>query len=298
MKFLSVLLLVCLFLAGTACAAVGNLQLAVTPNLHVLPDVSCSQDTYPPFPNQTVIWVVYLSGSGDTYINGDPKMPVTGLSAGGKPGFQYYVSAGTYTVDITRDGYAPFKAQVQTCQGKVSYVYYDLTKQVITKAPTTTVTTTMTTVPTTTVTQVQGGVTQPVQQQATVPGTAAVTAAAQPDTLGSLSVKTDPAGAFIFIDGVQRGVAPATIPGLSAGTHTLLLKLDGYLEISTPVTIAAGKTQEYSSAMAKAAAPAATAVSTAAAETTATPKKSPGFAVILALVGLGAVFCMRKGRSG
>jgi hypothetical protein len=292
MKFLSVIFLACLFLAGPACAAVGNLQLAVTPNIHVLPDVSCSQDIYPPSPNQTVIWVVYLSGSGDTYINGDPKMPVTGLSAGGKPGFQYYVSAGTYTVDITRDGYAPFKAQVQTCQGKVSYVYYDLTKQVITKAPTTTVTTTMTTVPTTTVTQVQGGVTQ----QATAQATAAVTAAAQPDTLGSLSVKTDPAGAFIFIDGVQRGVAPATIPGISAGTHTLLLKLDGYLDISTPVTIAAGKTQEYSSAMAKVSVT--TPAMSAAAETTATPKKSPGFAVILALVGLGAVFCMRKGRSG
>jgi hypothetical protein len=291
MKFLSVILLVCLFLAGPACAAVGNCQLAVTPDFHVVPDVSCSQDTYPPFPNQTVIWVVYLSGSGDTFINGDPKMPVNGLSSGGKPGFQYYANAGTYTVDITRDGYAPFRVTVQTCQGKVSYVFYDLTKQVITKAPTTTVTTTMTTVPTTTVTQ-------PVQQQATAQATSAVTAAAQLDTLGSLSVKTDPAGAFIFIDGVQRGVAPAAIPGLSAGTHTLLLKLDGYQDISTPVTITAGKTQEYSSAMAKAAPPATTAAATAAAETTATPKKSPGFEFVLSLAGLGAVFCMRKGRSG
>jgi hypothetical protein len=294
MKFLSVVLLVCLFLAGPASAAVGNLQLAVTPNLQVMPNVFCSQDTYPPFPDQTVIWVVYLAGFGDTFINGDPKMPVTGLSSGGKPGFQYYVSAGTYTVDITRDGYSPFRATVQTCQGKVSYVYYDLTKQVITKAPTTTVTTTMTTVPTTTVTQVQGGVTQPAQQQATTQATAAVTAAVQQDTLGSLSVKTEPAGAFIFIDGVQRGVTPATIPGIPAGTHTLLLKLDGYQDISTPVTIAAGKTQEYSSAMAKVSATAAAAP----ADTTVTPKKSPGFAFLIALAGLGAVLCLRKGRSG
>ncbi len=295
MRSLSVILLVLLFLAVPACSAVSNLQLAVTPNLQVMPNVFCSQDTYPPSPDQTVIWVVYLSGSADTFINGDPKMPVTGLSSGGKPGFQYYVSAGTYTVDITRDGYAPFRATVQTCQGKVSYVYYDLTKQVITKAPTTTVTTTMTTVPTTTVTQVQGGVTQQAQQQTTAQATAAATAAAQPDTLGSLSVKTDPAGAFIFIDGVQRGVAPATIPGISAGTHTLLLKLDGYQDISTPVTIAAGKTQEYSSAMAKAVAPATTA---AAAETTATPKKSPGFGAIFGIIAIGAILCMRKMRTG
>ena len=297
MKFLPVVLLVCLLLAGPACAAVGNLQLAVTPNLQILPDVSCSQDTYPPFPNQTVIWVVYLSGHGDTYINGDPKMPVNGLSSGGKPGFQYYASAGMYTVDITRDGYAPFRAKVQTCQGKVSYVYYDLTKQVITKAPTTTVTTTMTTVPATTVKQVQGGVTQPVQQ-VTVQATAAVTTAVQPDTLGSLSVKTEPAGAFIFIDGVQRGVTPATIPGIPAGTHTLLLKLDGYQDISTPVTITTGKTQEYSSAMAKTVATAPETTAAAATETTATPKKSPGFEMVFGIMALGAIFFVRKMRAG
>jgi hypothetical protein len=29
-----------------------------------------------------------------------------------------------------------------------------------------------------------------------------------------------------------------------------------------------------------------------------TPKKSPGFAFIAALAGLGAVLCLRKGRAG
>jgi hypothetical protein len=149
-------------------------------------------------------------------------------------------------------------------------------------------------VPATTVTSVQGSTTQMTLQEASQQAVtqAAGTAPAQPDTLGSLSVTTTPAGAFIFIDGVQRGVSPATIPGLSTGTHTVLLKLDGYQDLSTPVTIAAGKTQDYVTSMAKngAAAPAATET----ANTTATPKKAPGFEFALTLVAMGAVLGMRR----
>ena len=112
------------------------------------------------------------------------------------------------------------------------------------------------------------------------------------DTLGSLSVTTTPAGAFIFIDGVQRGVTPGTIPGLSAGTHTLFLKMDGYQDISTPITIEAGKTQDYSTGMAKNAAAAPAATETAG--TTATPKKTPGFEFAAALAAMGAVMALRK----
>jgi PKD repeat protein len=87
--------------------------------------------------------------------------------------------------------------------------------------------------------------------------TAAVNAnlvvAPEPDTsTGSLSVKTDPPGAQISIDGDVKGVSPATIPGLSAGTHTLLLKLEDYQDLKTTVNITAGQTQEYSTGLKKA----------------------------------------------
>jgi hypothetical protein len=286
MKSLVILLLLFLLIVGSA-GAVANYRLSTTINFQELADVSCSQDTYPPSPNQTVIWVVFLSGSADVHINGDPKMPVQALTSGGKPGFQYYANPGMNTVDITRDGYSPYKAKVQACNGVVSYVYYDLTKQIITKAPTTTVTTTTTVVPTTT-TQIQGGVTQVTPQQ-TLQATAAATDAAQPDMLGSVNVKTDPAGAFIFIDGVQRGVTTATIPGIPAGSHTILLKMDGYQDLSTPVIIAAGKTQDYSTSLAK----------NAADPTVTTVKKSasPGFGAVLGIAIIGAVLCMRKRRA-
>lgn len=170
-------------------------------------------------------------------------------------------------------------------------------KAIMTSTVTTIPTTTVTTVPAVTapVTGVTAALTTAMTPGATNPAVTIPltgTAAPQPDTLGSLSVTTIPAGAFIFIDGVQRGVSPATIPGLSAGTHTILLKLDGYQDISTPVTIAAGKTQDYSSGMVKnaAAAPAATEP----VGTTATPKKTPGFEFALALAAMGAILVLRK----
>ena len=44
---------------------------------------------------------------------------------------------------------------------------------------------------------------------------------------GSLSIKSEPPGARITIDGQPRGTTPATIPNLSAGDHTVVLELGG-----------------------------------------------------------------------
>ena len=141
---------------------------------------------------------------------------------------------------------------------------------------TTTVISTPTNTPITTVTAVQGTTTQTAQpwtqqytQQAAVQASpvqveshsgssssssstsgyaqssSAATGSTETANTGSLSVTTTPAGVSIFIDGVQRGVSPATIPGLAPGDHTLLMKVDGYTDLSTPVSITAGKTTEY-----------------------------------------------------
>jgi len=44
---------------------------------------------------------------------------------------------------------------------------------------------------------------------------------------GSLSIKSEPAGARITIDGQPRGTTPATIPNLTAGDHAVVLELAG-----------------------------------------------------------------------
>jgi hypothetical protein len=68
---------------------------------------------------------------------------------------------------------------------------------------------------------------------------------------GSLAVITDPPGAEIFIDGDFKGVSPVTIPELSTGTHTVLLTLQEYADNKTNISIAAGQTQKYTTALQK-----------------------------------------------
>jgi hypothetical protein len=58
---------------------------------------------------------------------------------------------------------------------------------------------------------------------------------------GTLSVTTEPAGAQVFIDNVLRGVSPAIVADLPAGSHTLRLEREGYTNMTVPVTINDGK---------------------------------------------------------
>jgi len=69
---------------------------------------------------------------------------------------------------------------------------------------------------------------------------------------GSLAVITEPSGAEIYIDGNFKGVSPVTIPGLFAGTHTVLLTLEEYANTSTNISVTTGQTQKYSTALQKA----------------------------------------------
>lgn len=275
---------------------------------HIQTVFQCSNDPY---------------GTGDYgAVNFESTPPgawvvIDGIPSGVTPWATIYWTNGVVyerTVTFTfphSSAYYDYNASFMTCKNKFTYVKVTLVpitttvpttlptsapvRKIMTfaQATTTPVTGTITAVPTTDVTAVPGVTTQ-VMEQVTQQATALVGSgsAAQPDTLGSLSVTTNPAGAFIFIDGVQRGVTPATIPGLSAGTHTLILKLDGYQDISTPVTIVAGKTQDYSSGMAKNAAAAPAVLETA--NATASSKKTPGFECIYAFAALGGLFLIRK----
>ncbi|MDD1684109.1 MAG: PKD domain-containing protein [Methanoregula sp.] len=84
---------------------------------------------------------------------------------------------------------------------------------------------------------------------ATTPAVTAKNLPGVPGT-GILSVITGPAGALVYVDNVPRGTSPATIPGLSAGSHTLRLERDGYQTMTIPVMINAGTTTAFSTTLA------------------------------------------------
>jgi tetratricopeptide (TPR) repeat protein len=54
---------------------------------------------------------------------------------------------------------------------------------------------------------------------------------------GSLTVKTTPPGAFVFIDGKLRGASPITISDLRSGGHQLKGTKEGYKDLNQQVTV-------------------------------------------------------------
>jgi hypothetical protein len=313
MKYPLLILLACLILAGSVSALPP--AATVKPNFAInqADDSVCSDDPFV-IGGWGVIWMKTWSNGGwsdclscTLRIDGQPPSKIgeiTGYLSTYQSQFKFFQQPGRYSYKVTST-HGEETGTISVCENKISYIYVNKPLQITPAREKAIMTSTVTTIPTTTVTTVPA-VTAPVtgvtaalttammpgatNPAATIPLTG--TAAAQPDTLGSLSVTTIPAGATILIDGVMRGASPATIPGLSAGSHTLLLKLDGYEDMSTPITISAGKTQEYSTAMIKNAAAGASPAVTENAP--ATPKKSPGFEFALALAAMGAILVLRK----
>ncbi len=67
---------------------------------------------------------------------------------------------------------------------------------------------------------------------------------------GSIAVVSTPAGAAVYLDGEETGqVTDCTLEDVPAGDHVITLKLDGYAEASTPVTVASGETAEVDLAL-------------------------------------------------
>jgi len=221
------------------------------------------------------------------------------------------VETGSHSITIALEGYKSYTGTVNICSQKVSYVHKTLTA-VPSTTPATSVTTTTTTavsMATTTSTPAVTTSATTAAATATTVTTGSATPTAEPVTTssvagtvlpagsGSLSVTTAPAGAAVYIDGVQRGISPATIPGLATGSHTVLLKLDGYQDLSTPVSITAGTINEFSTGLSKlpAAGAAVPEITTAGVPSAAVPEKtrSPGFEAAAAACAVG-VLLLRK----
>jgi hypothetical protein len=59
---------------------------------------------------------------------------------------------------------------------------------------------------------------------------------------GSLLVQSDPGGARVFVDGVERGVAPVSVDDLAPGEHEVVLQPESGAPVKQRVTIQAGVT--------------------------------------------------------
>jgi hypothetical protein len=226
------------------------------------------------------------------------------------------VETGPHSLSLSLDGYTDYVANVNICSRQltiaevtlvattpaptvvayhpteVAMIPYTTTPPTfiaVTTTPTTAVTATATTAaPTTAVmaTAIPAATaTGTIPAASVAPAALAAGSPAPSAGTGSLSVTTTPSGATVFIDGVQRGISPTTIPGLAPGDHTLLLRLDGYEDLTAPVTITAGQTATYT-----------TGLTASATMLPALPvtKKTPGFGVIAGFAAVGAMFLIQK----
>ena len=63
-----------------------------------------------------------------------------------------------------------------------------------------------------------------------------------PRDTGTVAIKSSPSGAQAYVDGDYRGTTPLTV-SLYTGSHTVLLRLSGYSDWSTTVSVSAGSYQ-------------------------------------------------------
>ncbi|HTY15447.1 MAG TPA: PEGA domain-containing protein, partial [Methanoregulaceae archaeon] len=84
----------------------------------------------------------------------------------------------------------------------------------------------------------------------TVPIYAALVPVAPPvPTTGNISVSSTPSGAAIFLDGAATGqVTNSVLPNITPGSHSVILNLTGYQNVTAQVNVIAGQTaQVYAS---------------------------------------------------
>ncbi len=329
MKIFVFIIFLCLLFTGTVSALSPGIDLGVTV---ANPDIStaiysklvftdCSNNSAPAGTLPSMGELDVDSTPDGAFVNLDGSPWTSKHCIGGWPTptcfylpvntpYSGNVETGSHSITISRAGYKDYSGTVTICSQRVSYVHKTLTAvTTTTPTPTVTITSTTTGTPTATttattdVTTAITTTTAPVTvlttattistPTATVSGSGTSTAA--PESSGSLSITTTPAGAAVYIDGVQRGVSPATIPGLTAGSHTVLLKLNGYQDLATPVPITAGIINVFTTGLIPlpAGATAVPATPASGVPVTATKTQSPGFGAAAAACAVGVIL-LRK----
>ncbi|MDD1727736.1 MAG: PEGA domain-containing protein [Methanospirillum sp.] len=64
-----------------------------------------------------------------------------------------------------------------------------------------------------------------------------LTATYVPSQYGALSVQSNPAGAGVYLDNEYKGITPLTLQGVAIGSHSIIIKDDGYSSYSGDVYI-------------------------------------------------------------
>ena len=73
-----------------------------------------------------------------------------------------------------------------------------------------------------------------------------VTPGPTPSTNGQITVRSSPSGANIYVDDSYKGLTPLTLVEIPKGSHSIILKLNGYQDWQSSVNVAAGSSTDVS----------------------------------------------------
>jgi len=130
---------------------------------------------------------------------------VDGGAQGATPVTVDGLSAGTHIVTLKKSGYADYRQTLTVTAGKVTEIDVNLV----------------------------AGVQDPDT------GLTSATRTSQPSGTGSVAVVSSPSGAAVSLDGSGEGTTPLTIPGVKAGSHTLMVRKSGYRDSAASITVTA-----------------------------------------------------------
>jgi hypothetical protein len=282
----------CILLIGTVSAVnLTKTVVAATQQMVVKPGIQVSfQPSATPTQLQYGSLEVYSNPSeAEVWILNNQYERVGNYST---PLYLPIVPLGTFNIMISHPGYRFYLGPITIQNGQTTVVSETLVPLSAPTSPATVSPTPATqtdNIPTNApVTTQQGASQNPASPTNTFPANTPATlqqVQGQPTSsgsTGSLSVTSTPAGAEVSVDNEVKGITPAMISGLSAGTHTLKITKDGYRDFSTNISIDAGQVREYSTGL------------TSASTTPANSLGFPVFAAIIALIGL--VIVRKKSR--
>ena len=95
---------------------------------------------------------------------------------------------------------------------------------------------------------------------------------------GVVQISSEPSGAHIFLDNLCIGITPLTIPSIPAETHEIVIRLSGYQDYRNTFNLSPGQTAQIQVALNR--------------DMPGIP--FPPFAAVLALIGAGIIFPLRR----
>ncbi len=159
---------------------------------------SNTQSLSTPSVGETINYYITLNPSGPStgsiYVSSSPSnamVYINGAYVGNTPHTVGGYTPGNYNVEVVKSGYNNWASTAYVSAGSTANVYATLTAA---------------------------------------------------DIYGTISVKSSPSGASVYLDGSYKGQTPATISGVTKGAHTIELNKAGYYDWTGQITVYSGQT--------------------------------------------------------